>query len=47
MSISAYNEAEALYEFDGQGRYLGTARSPGGSIPENRHRRVASYILPD
>ena len=30
MSISAYNEAEALYEFDGQGRYLGTAPIPQG-----------------
>lgn len=30
MSVSAYNEAEALYAFDGQGRYLGTAPVPEG-----------------
>ena len=30
MTISAYNEAEALYEFDGQGKYLGTAPIPQG-----------------
>lgn len=29
-SVSAYNEAEALYAFDGQGRYLGTAPVPEG-----------------
>ncbi len=30
MSVSAYNETEALYAFDGQGRYLGTAPVPEG-----------------
>ena len=29
-SVSAYNEAEALYAFDGQGEYLGTAPVPEG-----------------
>ena len=42
-SVSVYNEAEALYAFDGQGKDLGTARFPKGRHPENRHRRMAPH----
>ena len=45
MSVSAYNEAEALYAFDGQGRYLGTAPVPEEKHPENRHRRMAPHTI--